>query len=208
MNAAYVAHGPRSMAPRRSRLRLAGLVASGLPMSDLHRSRTPIEDAFLLESSAERDDRGSVGELLRREWVPGVDFVQWNVVQSVPRAMRGAHWHERHHDLIAPVAGTVLVGLADLRPDSPTHRRTALLELDAENPAAVVVPPRVAHALYSLTATTLLYAVSRYWDREDEFGVAFDDPELGVPWPCTRQDVILSERDRELPRLAELAVVG
>ena len=66
---------------------------------------TAIVDTYILESSPEEDERGSVGELLRRNWVPSVEFVQWNVVQSVAGALRGVHWHERHHDLIAPVAG-------------------------------------------------------------------------------------------------------
>jgi len=67
------------------------------------------------------------------------------------------------------------------------------------------VPPGVAHGLYSSEATTLLYAVSRYWDPEDELGVAFDDPELGVDWPCRRDEVILSERDRMMPPLARVS---
>jgi dTDP-4-dehydrorhamnose 3,5-epimerase len=179
----------------------------GQPMARPRQVPTAIVDTYVLESSPEEDERGSVGELLRRNWVPSVEFVQWNVVQSVAGALRGVHWHERHHDLIAPVAGTVLVGLADLRARSPTRRVAELIELDAQGPAAVVVPPGVAHGLYSIEPTTLLYAVSRYWDDEDEFGVAFDDPELGIPWPCGRDDVILSERDRALPRLSELVSV-
>lgn len=173
-------------------------------MPEPRRIRTAIADTYVLESSAFGDERGWVGELVRRNWIPGVELVQWNIVQSVAGTLRGMHWHERHHDLIAPVAGTVLVGLADLRSESPTGRATELLELDASRPAGVVVPPGVAHGLYSREPTTLLYAVSRYWDGEDEFGVAFDDPELGLAWPCDRDEVILSERDRVMPRLADI----
>jgi dTDP-4-dehydrorhamnose 3,5-epimerase len=173
-------------------------------MAEPRQVPTAIAETYVLETSPEEDERGSVGELLRRNWVPGVEFVQWNVVHSVARALRGVHWHERHHDLIAPVAGTVLVGLADLRASSPTRRATELIELDGRRPVAVVVPPGVAHGLYSPEPTTLLYAVSRFWDEDDEFGVAFDDPELGIPWPFGRGDVILSERDQALPRLSEL----
>jgi dTDP-4-dehydrorhamnose 3,5-epimerase len=170
-------------------------------MAEASQITTSIADTFVLESSPAADERGWVGELLRRSWVPEVEFVQWNLVRSAGRTLRGMHWHEEHHDLIAPVAGAVLVGLADLRRGSPTERHTELFELSAERPSAVVVPPGVAHGLYSAEPTTLLYAVSRYWDPEDEFGVAFDDPELGLSWPCTRDDVILSSRDRAMPRL-------
>ena len=175
-------------------------------MSEPSRVSTSIADTYVLRSSEDEDARGSVGELLRQVWVPGVEFIQWNVVRSRARTLRGMHWHELHHDLIAPVAGTVLVGLADLRPGSPTERKAELVELDASVLGAVVVPPGVAHGLYSRMPTTLLYAVSRYWDGEDEYGVAFDDPDVGVPWPCGRDDVTLSGRDRAMPGLGELTL--
>jgi dTDP-4-dehydrorhamnose 3,5-epimerase len=167
---------------------------------------TSIADTFALETELAVDERGWVGELLRSYWVADAEFLQWNVVHSVAGTLRGMHWHEQHHDLIAPVAGRVLVGLADLRRGSPTERRAELLELDAARPTAVVVPPGVAHGLYSPETTTLLYGVSRYWDPTDEFGVAFDDRDVGVEWPVARTDVILSERDRGLPALAELSL--
>ena len=111
------------------------------------------------------------------------------------------HWHNHHHDLIAPAAGTLLLGLSDLRRGSPTEGTAELLELDARRPAAALVPPGVAHGLYSREPTVTLYAVSRYWDADDELGVVFDDPDLGVPWPVSRDEVVLSERDAALPRL-------
>jgi dTDP-4-dehydrorhamnose 3,5-epimerase len=173
-------------------------------MTEHRRLATRIDGTYVLESTAMEDERGWVGELLRRRWIEDVEFVQWNLVRSVAGALRGMHWHELHHDLIAPVAGTVLVGLSDLRPGSPTERQSELLEVDASCPAAVIVPPGVAHGLYSRRPTTLLYAVSRYWDPDDEFGVAFDDPELGLDWPFGREAAILSERDRAMPRLADV----
>jgi len=68
-------------------------------MSEPRRVSTSIADTYVLESSALGDERGWVGELLRQTWVPGIEFVQWNIVQSVAGALRGMHWHERHHDL-------------------------------------------------------------------------------------------------------------
>jgi dTDP-4-dehydrorhamnose 3,5-epimerase len=165
---------------------------------------TRIAETYGLETAPAVDERGWVGELLRSNWVREVVFLQWNVVHSVAGTLRGMHWHEQHHDLIAPLAGTVLVGLADLRQGSPSEGQTELLELVGTRPAAIVVPPGVAHGLYCPETTTLLYAVSQYWDPADEFGVAFDDPDVGVPWPVARAEVILSERDRALPVLAEL----
>lgn len=163
---------------------------------------TTIDGVRVLELHPNEDERGSVTEFSRHSWIEPVELPQWNVVRSGPGVMRGMHWHDRHHDLIAAVDGRLLVGLCDLRPGSPTEGTSELLLLDGARPAAALVPPGVAHGLYSRKATIALYAVSRYWDPADELGVAYDDPGLGVPWPFARDEVVVSERDRALPRLA------
>jgi dTDP-4-dehydrorhamnose 3,5-epimerase len=63
------------------------------------------------------------------------------------------------------------------------------------------IPPGVAHGFLAVTDLTLGYLVDRYFDGSDEWGIAWNDPELGIDWPAT--DPVLSERDRNNPRLAE-----
>jgi dTDP-4-dehydrorhamnose 3,5-epimerase len=164
--------------------------------------QTAIAGVRVLELQPNEDERGAVTEFCRLSWIDPVELPQWNVVRSGAGVMRGMHWHNRHHDLIAAVDGELLVGLCDLRPGSPTEGVAELLRFDAARPAAALVPPGVAHGLYSRHPTIALYAVSQYWDPDDELGVAFDDPDLGVPWPFARDDVVVSERDRALPPLA------
>jgi dTDP-4-dehydrorhamnose 3,5-epimerase len=176
----------------------AELVAAPPP----EQQTTSIDGVVRFELSALHDERGSLTELCRFEWMAPVELPQWNLVKSGAGVLRGMHWHNHHHDLIAPAEGTLLLGLSDLRRGSPTEGTSELLELDAGRPAAALVPPGVAHGLYSREPTVTLYAVSRYWDADDELGVVFDDPDLGVPWPVSRDDVVLSERDAALPRLA------
>jgi dTDP-4-dehydrorhamnose 3,5-epimerase len=179
-------------------------------LSEVHRPGVPpptlietaIEGVRLLRLSSARDARGAVTESCRFEWLAPVELPQWNVVTSRAGVMRGMHWHNLHHDFISPAHGVLLMGLADLRRGSPTEGACELLELDASRPAGALVPPGVAHGLFSAGPTVTLYAVSRYWDPEDERGVAFDDPALGVPWLVSRAEVMLSERDRGLPPLS------
>ncbi len=113
------------------------------------------------------------------------------------------HWHNVHHDLISPVHGRLLLGLSDIRRGSPTDGETVLLELAGDEPGAALVPPGVAHGMYSPDGSVVMYGVSRYWDPADEFGVRWDDPELGLPWPGSCADPVLSERDRGLPSLSD-----
>ncbi len=167
---------------------------------------TGIEGAHVLELEPAADERGHLTELLRHAWLPD-DAVplQWNLVVNGPRALRGMHWHERHVDYIAPVAGELVVALVDLRVGSPTERAAVTLELDAARPEVVVIPEGVGHGFFTPRSSALLYAVTRYWDEGDEFGLRWDDPALALPWPAATIDAVVSARDEAMPTLADVA---
>jgi dTDP-4-dehydrorhamnose 3,5-epimerase len=148
------------------------------------------------------DHRGSFMEAFRREWAIGVDPVQWNIVNGEPGAMRGVHVHPRHTDFIVPLAGTSTVGVADIRPDSPTRGLAATIALDAEAPAAVTIPNGVAHGLLTHERSIHVYAVSHPWDPADEIPCRWDDPALGIDWPESARH--LSEQDASAPPLSEV----
>jgi dTDP-4-dehydrorhamnose 3,5-epimerase len=114
------------------------------------------------------------------------------------------HWHEEHVDYLTPVAGDLLVALVDLRRGSPTEGAHALLALDAACPEVLVIPEGVAHGMFTPRSSSLLYALTRYWRDDDEFGVRWDDPALGLAWPAQTAFAMVSERDRVLPPLAEV----
>jgi dTDP-4-dehydrorhamnose 3,5-epimerase len=145
------------------------------------------------------DDRGSLVELWRASWPSGARPVQWNGSRSAANVLRGVHIHVRHTDYLVVVMGRAVIGLRDLRGDATT---VALVDLDGDAPEALVIPPGVAHGFYFPEPSLHCYAVNEEFDPTDELGCRFDDPALGIPWPTT--DVVLSERDRDLPLLAEL----
>jgi dTDP-4-dehydrorhamnose 3,5-epimerase len=150
------------------------------------------------------DERGVFTELFRTSWQVGVEPVQWNVVRSNGNVLRGVHAHHRHWDYVTLVAGRAVVGLHDLRATSPTRGLSGLVELSADDPAGLVIPPGVAHGFYFRESSTHVYAVSDEWDPADELGCRYDDPALGLDWPCTRP--LLSPRDADLGTLEELEV--
>jgi dTDP-4-dehydrorhamnose 3,5-epimerase len=163
---------------------------------------TSIAGVRLLRLAPIEDHRGSLVELCRLSWLAETTIVQWNVVASGPGVLRGMHWHNLHWDLIAAVQGRLVVGLADLRVGSPTELVAELIEVDAEAPAAVLIPPGVAHGFFSPDGSIVMYGVSRYWDPADELGVRFDDPELSLDWPLPPNGPVLSERDASQPLLS------
>ena len=151
---------------------------------------------------AHDDERGVFVELYRLEWGTGVAPVQWNAVRSEAGVLRGVHVHIRHDDYLTVPLGRAAVGLRDLREGSPTEGLAAVVELDGERPAALVIPHGVAHGFYFHEPSLHVYAVSEYWDPEDELGCHWADPELEIPWPSPT--ALVSDRDAASPALRVL----
>jgi dTDP-4-dehydrorhamnose 3,5-epimerase len=162
-----------------------------------------LEGVLLLPLTAHEDARGRLTEVYRRAWVPGAgEAVQANVSVSRAGVLRGLHFHRRQADYWCVLQGSAFVGLFDCRVGSPTRGRKAELRLRAAEPRALYIPPGVAHGFYAEEDVLLLYLVDRYFTGEDEFGVAWDDPEVGIAWPDRHP--LLSERDRSNPPLSAL----
>jgi dTDP-4-dehydrorhamnose 3,5-epimerase len=150
------------------------------------------------------DERGQFLETFRREWFPerAWDHVQGNRSDSREGVLRGLHFHRRQIDYWVPFAGRMRVGLFDLRRGSPTYRARETMEIGEDNLVGVYVPEGVAHGFLALTDAVLTYVVDNYFDGTDEFGVAWDDPDIAMPWGTTSP--ILSPRDRSNPRLRDI----
>lgn len=165
-----------------------------------------IHGMYTAELTRYRDDRGAFMETFRREWFPWVnwDRMQINQSQSKAGVLRGLHYHFHQIDYWLVVAGSLRVGLADLRTGSPTYQQSATVDLHAEDGRGLFIPVGVAHGFYALSDVTLFYVVNNYYDGgKDEHGVAWNDPTLAVDWQATSPT--LSERDRQNANFADLA---
>ena len=94
------------------------------------------------------------------------------------------------------------MGLYDLRAGSPTEGTKAELRLAADERSALYIPKGVAHGFFAEEDVHLQYLVDEYFTGSDEFGIAWDDPAVGIDWPGS--DPILSDRDRSNPTLEEV----
>jgi dTDP-4-dehydrorhamnose 3,5-epimerase len=165
------------------------------------------------------DNRGSFAEVWRASafgaisahdaGLPDARFVQANLSRSAQGVLRGLHYHRRQLDYWTVLEGRALVALVDVRPvlaDSKASPSVEMRELAAmEN---VVIPSGVAHGFLALEPLALLYLVTNEYDGSDELGFAWDDPEVGVPWPevpgTPDGRPILSGRDLSSPSLRQL----
>jgi dTDP-4-dehydrorhamnose 3,5-epimerase len=162
-----------------------------------------IDGVHHVELSPHPDSRGSLTELYRRSWFPEAPpMLQANLSQSEATVLRGVHYHRRQGDYWVVLGGVACVGLYDLREGSPTRGRGTTVWMDqmVEGAQGLYIPPGVAHGFAAVEELTLLYLVDAEFTGEDEHGVAWDDPGLGIDWPLT--DPILSDRDRSNPALS------
>ena len=146
-----------------------------------------------------QDQRGLLSEIFRQDWDTGVAPVQWNTVTSDAGVLRGVHVHLRHADYLVVLQGQMSLGLKDLRDDSPTAGPGLVVELDGNDLHSIFIPPGVAHGFYFHSRCLHVYAVTEYWDPDDELGCHWDDPELQIPWHIA--EPVLSDRDSSLPSL-------
>ncbi len=148
------------------------------------------------------DDRGSLFEAFRPSASALPPAVQWNVVDSEPHVMRGMHAHLAYDEYYVVLDGTMIVGLRDTRPGSPTEGRTAVLTLEGARPQLVAMPTGIMHGIHAATRCRLLVGLAREWDGGGEIGCHWTDPALGLDWKL--DPVRLSSRDAALPPLREV----
>jgi dTDP-4-dehydrorhamnose 3,5-epimerase len=170
--------------------------------------RTSIEGLLVVRSQTHADERGffkqtHVASELEEALGRAVTFVQGNHARSRPGVVRGFH-AEPWDKLVYVPRGRVLAAIADVRPDSPTFGEVVTFELGDEPGERVRLfiadGLANAYAVVSAGEADYLYDVSCEWTPNvDKRAIAWDDPDLGVPWPV--ESVLLSVEDRRNPTL-------
>ena len=159
------------------------------------------------------DDRGWFSETWSRArfHAAGIDcdFVQDNHSRSeAAGVVRGLHFQRPPYaqaKLVRCVRGAVLDVVVDLRAGSPTFGQHHAVELSAESGDQLFVPPSFAHGFVTLQPETeVVYKVSAPYAPAHEAGLAWDDPDLSIAWPVAASDAVLTDRDRNWPRLRDL----
>jgi dTDP-4-dehydrorhamnose 3,5-epimerase len=140
--------------------------------------------------------------------IPDV-FVQDNHSLSArPGTIRGMHFQlppQAQAKLVRVLRGAILDIAVDIRRSSPFYGRHVAVELTAENAQQLYVPVGFAHGFCTLTPDTeVAYKVTALYAPECDRGIAWDDPELALPWPFEAGEVQLSDKDRRAPRLRDL----
>jgi len=174
--------------------------------------RSALPDVWIVQPTILRDRRGQFAELFNARTFAAqgikVAFVQDNLsVSTEPGVVRGLHFQvppAAQAKLVRVARGAALDVSLDIRRGSPTYGMHVAIELSAENGRQVFIPAGFAHGFATLEANTeVIYKVSDFYSPAHEFGLLWNDPDLGIAWPLRRAEAVLSERDERLPRLRD-----
>ena len=177
-----------------------------------------IEGLAVITPTMHMDARGYFMETYNRAEMraEGLDreFVQDNQSKSSKAVLRGLHFQKQFPQakLVKVYSGSAYDVVVDLRKGSPTYGSYYGLILDDVRNQMLFVPEGFAHGFLVLSDYAVFsYKVTDFWHPNDEGGLAWDDPELGIRWPLEllgSSELLLSDKDRINPTLKELTASG
>lgn len=163
---------------------------------------------YIVQRPVFPDERGFFREVFRNDEllsVSGMTFkpLQMNHSRSNPKVIRALH-AENWNKLVYPVNGELFVSIVDIRPESPTFAQHEEFHLNDQNRIALFISSGLANSLCVTGSSPVdyIYLVDAYYDGKDTRAIAWNDPDLAIPWPIT--DPIISDRDRNNPRLRDI----
>jgi dTDP-4-dehydrorhamnose 3,5-epimerase len=168
-----------------------------------------IPDVLIIEPDVFGDSRGFFMETwhARQYAQHGFDerFVQDNHSRSAKGVLRGLHYQLQRPQgkLVRVVQGTVFDVAVDIRVGSPTFSQWVGIELSGDNHRQIYVPPGFAHGFCVLSdSADFLYKCTDYYVPEDEYGLLWNDPDVGIEWPGSNFGI--SDKDMKNARLQEM----
>lgn len=171
---------------------------------------TPLDhpEVLLIEPDVFADARGFFMETFHadkfaQQGLPDV-FLQDNHSHSVRGVLRGLHYQLEHPQgkLVRVVSGEVFDVAVDIRKGSPLFGKWVGAVLSEDNQRQMYVPPGFAHGFCTVSAQAdFLYKCTDLYAPGDEYGIAWDDPDLAIAWP--QLDYLLSDKDLENPKLGD-----
>jgi dTDP-4-dehydrorhamnose 3,5-epimerase len=165
-----------------------------------------VDGACVVSLEPRGDERGWFSRLFCQQEMAenGLDPRISQVNNSLSRdagTLRGMHFQRgaaAETKLVRVVAGAVFDVVVDLRPESPTFKSWAAVELTADNRKMLYVPRGCGHGILTLVDDTeLIYFASQAYSAQNEGGVRWDDPAFGIEWP--REPTLISDKDASWP---------
>ena len=174
-------------------------------------NKTSIEGVYIIEPQVFGDNRGYFMETYKEPdfKAAGLDytFVQDNQSKSKKGVLRGLHFQINHPQakLVRVIKGEVFDVAVDLRPGSPTYGKWEGVLLTEENKKMFMIPRGFAHGFLVVSdEAEFVYKCDDVYHPNDEGGIMYNDPDIGIKWPEIDCEILLSEKDKVHPRFKDL----
>lgn len=173
---------------------------------------TNIEGVIIIEPRLFEDERGYFFESFNQkefqEKVCKTTFIQDNESKSSYGVIRGLHFQKppfAQSKLVRVVKGSVLDVAVDILLGSPTFGQHVAVELTEDNHRQFFIPRGFAHGFSVLSKEVIFqYKCDNFYAPQSEGAIAWDDPDLGIDWQISIDEILLSEKDKSHPKLAEI----
>ena len=167
--------------------------------------QTEIDGVWLIEPKVFFDERGYFMEAFKKEefesHIGPVNFVQDNESKSSFGVLRGLHYQKGEYSqakLVRVIKGEVLDVAVDLRKSSPTFGKYVSVLLSEENKRQFFIPRGFAHGFAVLSEEAIFtYKVDNKYAPQAEASILFNDKTLGIDWPLSETQMLLSSKYRE-----------
>ena len=172
---------------------------------------TDIKGVYVIEPRVFNDARGYFMEAWKQtefeEHICKVQFIQDNESKSSYGVLRGLHYQKgaaSQAKLVRVIKGRVLDVAVDIRRSSPTFGKHVMVELSEDNKRQFFIPRGFAHGFLVLSDEAIfIYKVDNPYAPQQDAGIRWNDPELGIEWPIDPKDVQTSEKDMKQPLLKD-----
>jgi dTDP-4-dehydrorhamnose 3,5-epimerase len=172
---------------------------------------TDIKGVYVIEPRVFNDARGYFMETWKQaefeEYIGKVQFIQDNESKSSYGVLRGLHYQKgdaSQAKLVRVIKGRVLDVAVDIRRSSPTFGKHVMVELSEDNKRQFYIPRGFAHGFLVLSDEAIfIYKVDNSYAPQQDAGIRWNDPELGIEWPIDPKDVQTSEKDLRQPLLKD-----
>jgi dTDP-4-dehydrorhamnose 3,5-epimerase len=177
---------------------------------------TPLAGCIVITPRVFNDERGYFFEAFNEksfnEAAGPVHFIQDNQSFSTRGVLRGLHLQKgecAQAKLVRVTQGEVLDVAVDLRKKSATYGQYHAVRLSAQNNNQLFIPRGFGHAFLVLSSSAIFqYKCDNYYNRESEAGIHYADPSIGIDWELEAAELVISDKDKELPLLKDAGDFG
>ena len=174
--------------------------------------KTKLDGLVVLKPTVFKDNRGYFMESYNQKNINkllgNVNFIQDNESESSRGVLRGLHFQKPPYTqakLVRCLKGSVLDVVLDLRKDSKTYGIFETISLTEENKKQLFIPKGFAHGFIVLSKSAIFsYKVDNYYNPDSESGVLWSDLDLNIDWKINKNEIIVSEKDKNLPTFNEI----